>query len=933
MANQVAFCKRLKRAKISYYRDEARREDEVSIQAGIENGLANSKVLLAWYDPTYLDSRACAWEFSRAILAAKHQGGSDAHAFRRICCVDPTNQFSHIVPEGLWDRAHGLALDGPKKCISQLRNQLSEIDSSFGEISTADSSNWYERDCPSHHTWVGRERKLNEVFAQLCRGEIAMKADARAGIVITGCGGEGKTMFAEQYAIRYSAAYPAGVVWLSGAAVDHSESTDEWMRRLEYRLQHVAKGKLGIATDLLLAGIYDRRRRINALKRTIEQKLEQSDGSGARRGSFLWVVDDMPALERREDLLLWAPSGSHAHCIVTMREAAAEALFREMKLEALPEQHALAILTRRLPATTPAERQAALVIVALLGRLPLALELAAAAVRTYAGFLTILRQPLHVGLEPLLHELRGALPTDHARSIVQTFDRSLALLHGSEVSAGHSPEEATWSLIRITALLSPVPLPDALALQAHLAMGFSETSFDLSLKRASEAAVVHFHGSPEKPASRMHVLLARTVVDTRMTGQQRARVVEALFVAAGKWVVEEQERGRPADVDQRLFAVAGRLPQLAETLQCADVVHAAGELAYGIGKWADAVELFEASHAIRKARLGPQVGATVDSMEMLAMATLLQGGIADAQAMLEQVVSFRLLDHSSTHPVTLDALSNLAMAYFADRKFDQARERQEWVVQHRQASDAQAPETLGGMSNLALTMAAQGEHTRARELHERVLAARELTLPKNHPDTLDSMHNLALCMQADNELDAAETLQRQVLTHYTELGGLDNADTLSAMHNLALTLYMRGNFDAACDLFKTTVETQRRVLSGSHPATLSATHDWAEALLGRGDIDDAMDLLESVVTLRCRDSESGDAGAFNSRSALARAQFERGNLDVARAMQESLLGDQRKLLPQADPQIRDTMARLALTAKAQGDQDRAAELQQLLNES
>lgn len=95
----LALYRQLEQAGIRCFRDEERRDDDASIQRTIEQGLANSRLLLAWYDPSYLQSRACAWEFSRALLAAHASGDG----LERIVCVDPSQGFSHIVPETLLD--------------------------------------------------------------------------------------------------------------------------------------------------------------------------------------------------------------------------------------------------------------------------------------------------------------------------------------------------------------------------------------------------------------------------------------------------------------------------------------------------------------------------------------------------------------------------------------------------------------------------------------------------------------------------------------------------------------------------------------------------------------------------------------------------------------------------------------------------------------
>jgi hypothetical protein len=82
----------LQRAGLHVWIDEARIEDFESIQGNIENGLAKSKALLAYYSVRYPESRACQWELSAAFLAAQQEGD----VRRRVLLVNPEDSNTHI---------------------------------------------------------------------------------------------------------------------------------------------------------------------------------------------------------------------------------------------------------------------------------------------------------------------------------------------------------------------------------------------------------------------------------------------------------------------------------------------------------------------------------------------------------------------------------------------------------------------------------------------------------------------------------------------------------------------------------------------------------------------------------------------------------------------------------------------------------------------
>src|SRR5690348_5645612 len=66
-----------------------------SIQKRIEQGIAQSRVLLAWYSVSYARSRACQWELAAAYLCGPGE---------RVLVFNPAPGTDHIQPRALLDR-------------------------------------------------------------------------------------------------------------------------------------------------------------------------------------------------------------------------------------------------------------------------------------------------------------------------------------------------------------------------------------------------------------------------------------------------------------------------------------------------------------------------------------------------------------------------------------------------------------------------------------------------------------------------------------------------------------------------------------------------------------------------------------------------------------------------------------------------------------
>src|SRR5262245_14612690 len=66
--------------------------DFKSITNAIQQGLANSKALVAYYSRTYITRRPCQWELTAAFLAGQAAGDP----LERILAINPQEDGSHI---------------------------------------------------------------------------------------------------------------------------------------------------------------------------------------------------------------------------------------------------------------------------------------------------------------------------------------------------------------------------------------------------------------------------------------------------------------------------------------------------------------------------------------------------------------------------------------------------------------------------------------------------------------------------------------------------------------------------------------------------------------------------------------------------------------------------------------------------------------------
>jgi hypothetical protein len=215
-ANVQALVSACKRAGLDVWFDDQRIETFAGIQSAIETGLAQAKALLAWYSPAYPQSRACQWELTAALIAAQREGD----VRRRILIVNPAENNKHIHPVELRDARYTgaptdkVAFDALAAAVIQ---HCATLKTPLGASGAGTRPPWFGSASGfGSSRFIGRMRELWEIHSGLHAAASPIITDrvARPLLWITGMGGSGKSVLAEEYALRFGAAYPAGVVWL-----------------------------------------------------------------------------------------------------------------------------------------------------------------------------------------------------------------------------------------------------------------------------------------------------------------------------------------------------------------------------------------------------------------------------------------------------------------------------------------------------------------------------------------------------------------------------------------------------------------------------------------------------------------------------------------------------------------------------------------------
>jgi hypothetical protein len=268
--------------------DAAEINDFAGITRAVTEGLAQSKALVAWYSRTYPLRRACQWELTAAFLAARHDGDPR----RRVLVINPEKKTpenpdpaAHIHPVELRDEKFLSAPNSDpemQKLVQSIIHQVASLKGPLADIHPLTAPNWYGMTPVGSTRFVGRLAEMWEVHSLLHARDVAQITGAAVNIgQVSGLGGVGKSLLAEEYALRFGAAYPGGVFWLRAYGNDDAKVALGPEDRETLRAEQVKTmaERLGISTQGMTAAQVE-----GALAREIERRGE----------ACLWVVDDVP---------------------------------------------------------------------------------------------------------------------------------------------------------------------------------------------------------------------------------------------------------------------------------------------------------------------------------------------------------------------------------------------------------------------------------------------------------------------------------------------------------------------------------------------------------------------------------------------------------------------------------------------------------------
>jgi tetratricopeptide (TPR) repeat protein len=541
---------------------------------------------------------------------------------------------------------------------------------------------------PPVRSFTGREEQLAGLREQLTGQGAATLVPA---VALTGMGGVGKTQLALAYAQRYRTDYTLG--WWVPAETQLGMIT---------ALANLAV-ELGLPAELPPAELAARAR----------------DALGDR-SKWLVIFDNAPDPVAVAEYL---PGSGGGHVLVTSRDSAWQGIADSIPVDLLSAESAVELLLRRSGDT---DQQAAARLAEALGRLPLALEQAAAYAVTER---LLLARYLDLFTQRRVELLALGRPLAYQGTVDATFTLALDQLRTANPAAGQ--------LLELCALLAPdeLPLPMLLSQPQLLPEPLAAAAAD-PVQHGEPAGVLYRQGllTPDTAdTARMHRLIQAVTLAHLPEADRRQRTVDAVELLA------ELFPYRGGDWDSR--------PRCAQLL-----AHAQALLDH-----ARAVQLTSSPLAELLTRTGGCL--RVHGADLWVARELHEQALAMYQRLYE-----------GDHPDVARSLGNLAVDLRVLGEQGRARELHEQALaMYQRLFEGDHPDVAQSLSDLAFYLGVMGEQERARELNEQALAMYQRLYEGDHPSVADSLNNLADDLRVLGEYGRARELNEQALAMYQRL--------------------------------------------------------------------------------------------------------------------------------------------------------------------
>jgi tetratricopeptide (TPR) repeat protein len=350
---------------------------------------------------------------------------------------------------------------------------------------------------------------------------------------------------------------------------------------------------------------------------------------------------------------------------------------------------------------------------------------------------------------------------------------------------------------------------------------------------------------------------------------------------------------------------------------------------YRKAQYAQALESFQRSLAIREQALGANHPDVAQSLHNLAFLYQAQGQYSKAEPLYQRSLAIYEQALGANHPDVAVSLNNLAGLYHSQGQYSKAEPLyQRSLAIREQALGANHPDVAVSLDNLAGLYRSQGQYSKAEPLYQRSLAILEQALGANHPDVATALNNLAVLYEAQGQYSKAEPLYQRSLAIYEQALGANHPNVAVSLNNLAVLYVNQGQYSKAEPLYQRSLAIREQALGANHPNVAVSLNNLALLYVNQGQYSKAEPLVQRSLAILEQALGANHPDVAQSLNNLAGLYERQGQYSKAEPLYQRSLAIREQALGANHPDVATTLNNLAALYQAQGQYSKAEPLYQ-----
>ncbi|MDR2118892.1 MAG: tetratricopeptide repeat protein [Tannerellaceae bacterium] len=616
-------------------------------------------------------------------------------------------------------------------------------------------------------------------------------------VALIGYGGVGKSQVAMEYAFLYGFAYKV-VWWVNAETADAVLSSFEAFVRT-YKL-------------------------LDANEYTSEKILSTVRNWMNRQDDWLFIFENV-SNEASLSEYLPQDTGRGRHVLVTSRHGNWGSIATPVSVDVFTKEEAGEFLTRRTGIPCDEFQES---LAEELGRLPLALEQAAAYICNNAGCDYRNYLPL---LKKYRLEVFKASPDIHAKQSVR----------------------ATWGIsIQKIASESAVPLlslcaffvPDRINLiwlmlgAIHLPRALRETLLDMQqFSRTGEALIRYSLVNIRGVSLSLHRLLQEVMRDRLKEEKLRWLNFCVLVLTECRCsdLSTTESRSLFPELASQIHFVMAQIPLKVQGEEHARLYFFLGKGYDEFGDYSKSMECYVKALDIRERILGVFHYDTAITYHNIAEVYEDQGDYDQAMECYLKALTVYEKVLGTDHPYTAITYNNIAVVHHYREEYDQALEYHLKAIAIKEKTlGAGHPDTAATCNSIATVYRRKGDHVQALEWYRKTLKIQEKALGAYHPEIAAICNDIALIYTNQKSYTQALEWHQKARAIREKVLGTLHSDTAVTYNNIAGVYNEQGNYAQALEWFMKSLSVSEKILGASHYHTATTYNNIATVYCAQG---------------------------------------------------------------------------------------------------